>query len=175
MRVDGQPCERTALADSVTLGGKRDVERAGLRLPHLLHLKSAAIILPAHLAAAPEASAFTVLWRGHDEDEVVNPRCNVYRLRQASKETSHCTDDAAERVPAVSWPNWQAANLKTKPSIKSPLKSLSQPPRHDDGVHPLTSASTQVTSLGWPGPRDVMMGRRIGRSSPPHPAQSARW
>ena len=100
MRVDGQPCERTALADSVTLGGKRDVERAGLRLPHLLHLKSAAIILPAHLAAALEASAFAVLRRGHDEDEVVNPRCNVYRLRQASKETSHCTDDAAERAPS---------------------------------------------------------------------------
>jgi hypothetical protein len=65
----------------------------------------------------------------------------------------------------VFWPNWQAANLKTKQSIKIPLKSLSQPPWHVDGVHPLTSASIQVTSFGWPGPQNVMTGHQIGRSS----------
>ncbi len=39
-----------------------------------------------------------MLWRGHDEDQVVDPSCNVDWLRQASEEARHGTDEAAERA-----------------------------------------------------------------------------
>jgi hypothetical protein len=82
---------------------------------------------------------------GHDEDQVVDPGCDVDRVRQPSEEASHGANKAAERAP------WQAANLKTKSSIKISLKSLSQPPRHVDGVQPFnTIASIHVTS--WADP-----------------------
>ena len=67
-----------------------------------------------------------------------------------------------------------AANLNTKPSIRMPLKSLSQPPRQVDGVQPFTIASSQDTSVCCPGPLDTMTGRWTGRNSPPHPAHRER-
>ncbi len=39
-----------------------------------------------------------MLWRGHDEDQVVDPSCIVYWLRQASEEARHSTDEAAKRA-----------------------------------------------------------------------------
>ena len=80
-------------------------------------------------------------------------------------------------LQAVFWPNWHAASLNTKPSITMPRRSLSQPPLHFEDVQQFkfTIAPIHDTSLGCPGPLDVMMGCLIGRSSPQHPAHSDKW
>ncbi len=52
VRVNGQPCARPPMTDRVTLTRKRNVERTGLSLPHLLHLQGAAVILATNSAAA---------------------------------------------------------------------------------------------------------------------------
>ncbi len=96
VRVDGQPCVRPPLTDRVTLSRKRNVERTGT---HLLHLQGAAVILATNSAAALKASALAVLWRGHDEDQVVDPSCHVDWLRQVSEEARNGTNEA--KLPAI--------------------------------------------------------------------------
>ncbi len=90
---------------------KRNVERTGLSLPHLLHHQGAAVILATNSAAALKASALAVLWRGHDEDQVVDPSCNVDWLRQASEEARNGANEAAERA---------ACGLLTKLTSREP-------------------------------------------------------
>ena len=67
-------------SSGVTLSRKRDDEQTGLSLPQLLHLQSATAALLARRAATLEAGAFAVLWRGHDEDQIVDPDCDVRRV-----------------------------------------------------------------------------------------------
>jgi hypothetical protein len=47
------------------------------------------MILLAHLTAACEALTRAVLWCGHDEYQIIHPRGNVDRVRQAGEETGY--------------------------------------------------------------------------------------
>jgi hypothetical protein len=96
-------------------------------------------------------------------------------LRQASEEARNGTNKAAERAACGFLTKLTSSEPENETVNHNSAEVLVANPWHVEGVHPLTSASIQVTSLGWPGPPDVMTGRRIGRSSPPHPAQSAKW
>ena len=121
--------------------------RAGLLLPHLLHLQSAAAVFPAHRAITLKASAMASGVDMMKMNEVVDPRRHVNRLRQAGKEATARTMQP-NGLPAVFRPKWRHSSaVNLKPSIKILLTFLSQPPLHGDGVQPLTNASTQVTSL----------------------------